>query len=218
MTIRLYDYWRSSAAYRVRIALGLKGLAFEQAPVNLAPAVSAQRSPAFTGVNVEGRVPVLEHDGERLSQSLAIIEYLDERFPTPPLLPAAPLERARVRALALLVACDVHPLNNLSVLGYLRDPLGADADAVNTWYRHWVHRGFDALEARLAAGPRSRFCAGEAPGLADVVLVPQVYNAERFECDMSRYPTIARINRECLALPAFDAARPERQPDAPAAP
>ncbi len=211
--VKLYSYWRSSAAYRLRIALNLKGVDFETVGVNLAPKVAEQRSQAYRQVNVEGRVPALEIDGEVLTQSLAILDYLDERFPQPPLLPADPLEKARVRALAQLIACDVHPLNNVSVLSYLKNELGADGDAVNGWYQHWIHRGFGPLEARLAELAQP-FCAGGEPGLADCLLVPQVYNAVRFECDLSAYPTIRRINERCLALPAFDAARPEVQPDA----
>lgn len=213
--MKLYSYWRSSAAYRVRIALNLKGLDYETVPVDLAPAVRQQQGAPFAAVNPERRVPVLEDGATRLSQSSAIIEYLEERFPAPPLLPEDAAARATARSLAQLVACDIHPLNNVAVLAYLRDPLGADDAAVNRWYRHWVHRGFEALEARLAAAG-SRFCCGDAPGMAELFLVPQVYNAERFHCDMSRFPAIARINAECLSLPAFDRARPERQPDAPA--
>ncbi|MEO0421424.1 MAG: maleylacetoacetate isomerase [Pseudomonadota bacterium] len=211
--MKLYTYWRSSAAYRLRIALNLKGIAFESVSVNLAPAVSEQHSPAYAQINVEGRVPALEIDGQTLTQSLAILDYLEERYPDPPLLPTEPLARARARALAQLVACDIHPLNNVAVLGYLKKELGSDADAVNAWYQHWIHRGFAPLESRLAAAGQP-FCAGEQPGLADCVLVPQVYNAVRFACDMAAYPTIRAINERCLALPAFDAARPEVQPDA----
>lgn len=213
--MKLYSYWRSSAAYRVRIALHLKGLDFDQQAVNIAPPASEQRTSGFLAVNPQGRVPALAVDGEVLTQSLAILEYLDERFPAPPLLPREAGARARVRADAQLVACDIHPLNNLAVLSYLKRELGAGEDAVNAWYRYWIEQGFAALEARLAGAP-GPYAGGDAPGLVDCMLVPQVYNAERFECDMTPYPTLVRINRECLRLPAFEAARPERQPDAPA--
>jgi maleylacetoacetate isomerase len=212
--VKLYTYWRSSAAYRVRIVLHLKGIDFESIAIDLAPSAHEQHSEAFSAVSVEGRVPVLEHGGLRLTQSPAIIEYLEECYPSPPLLAPGPAARAAARAMASLIACDIHPLNNVSVLGYLRDLLQADRAAVDTWYRHWVHRGFAALESRLAR-TADAFCCGDAPGLTDVFLVPQVYNAVRFHCDMERFPTIARINARCLALEAFDRARPEVQPDAP---
>jgi maleylacetoacetate isomerase len=160
-------------------------------------------------------VPALEHDGRVLTQSLAIIEYLDENWPAQPLLPSAAAARARVRALAQLVACDIHPLNNLRVLQYLAKELGESEDARNDWYRHWIEDGFDALEALLAGSSETgRHCHGDEPGLADVLLVPQMYNARRYQCDLTPYPTITRIEQACNALPAFDRARPERQPDA----
>jgi maleylacetoacetate isomerase len=212
--VKLYTYWRSSAAYRVRIALNLKGLAYESVPVDLAPAAAEQLAAPFAAVTPEQRVPVLEHDGVRLTQSLAIMEYLEESHPAPPLLPADPVSRARGRALAQLVACDIHPLNNLSVLVYLRRELGADDTAVNAWYRHWVVRGLRAIEAHLRAAP-APYCCGESPGLADACLVPQLYNARRFDCDLSDVPEAVRIEQACLALAAFDDARPERQSDAP---
>lgn len=214
--MQLYSYWRSSAAYRVRIALALKGLPFETLPVNLVRAGGEQLKPEYLALNPEGRVPLLIHDGRPVSQSLAIVEYLEEVFPdTPALLPTEPSARARVRSLAQLVACDIHPLNNLSVLQYLKNELGASSAASSHWYRHWVARGFRALEARLAGEAETgNFCHGEAPGLADVCLVPQVYNARRFEVDLDDYPRIVAIDSACRTLDAFRAAAPEQQPDA----
>jgi maleylacetoacetate isomerase len=213
--LKLYGYWRSSAAYRVRIALELKGLTYESVPVHLVRDGGEQRKPAYRRVNPQGRVPALEHDGRVLTQSLAIIEYLDETWPEPALLPPTPAGRARVRALAQLVACDIHPLNNLRVLQYLEGKLGASEDGRSDWYRHWIMDGFEALESLLAgSGETGRYCHGDAPGLADVLLVPQVYNARRYRCDLAACPTITRIDQACSALPAFERARPERQSDA----
>lgn len=212
--ITLYDYWRSSAAYRVRIALNLKGLAYHSVPVNLR--TGEEGLPGYRAVNPQGLVPTLVDDeGSPLTQSLAIIEYLEETRPLPALLPADPPARARVRALALVVACETHPLNNLRVLNHLGSVLGADKAARDAWYRHWVAEGLAALEALLASHPATgRYCHGDAPGLADICLIPQVYNARRFECDLQPYPTVTRISEACAALPAFDRARPELQPDA----
>ena len=210
----LYGYFRSSAAYRVRIALNLKGLAYDQALVNLVK--GEQRLDANLARNPQGLVPVLKtDDGTQLTQSLAICEYLEERYPEPPLLPIDPVDRARVRALAQLVACEIHPLNNLKVLKYLVHELKLDDDAKLAWYRHWITEGFTALEAMLAreAGTGD-FCHGDTPTLADLCLVPQVFNAERFECDLSDYPRIRRIAANCRALPAFAEAAPGAQPDA----
>ena len=214
--MKLHTYFRSSAAYRVRIALNLKGLAPEQAFVHLRR--GEQAKPPFADLNPEHLVPALEVDGPDghhvLTQSLAIIEYLDETHPAPPLLPADPLGRARVRALALSVACDVHPLNNLRVLGRLK-AMGHSQEEVDDWYRHWIAVGLTALEAQLAGDPRTgRFCHGDAPGLADVLLVPQLANARRLACPLDGYPTLLRIDEACRALPAFAAAAPDRQPDA----
>ncbi|WP_431024796.1 maleylacetoacetate isomerase [Halomonas sp. H5] len=210
----LYGYFRSSAAYRVRIALNLKGLAYDQAPVNLVK--GEQRFDAFLARNPQGLVPALvTDDGARLTQSLAICEYLDERYPEPALLPADAAGRARVRALAQSVACEIHPLNNLRVLKYLTGELGLDEAAKMTWYRHWITEGFAALEAQLSREAGSGdFCHGDTPGLADLCLVPQVFNAERFACDLAPYPRIRRIVANCRALDAFARAAPEAQPDA----
>ncbi len=210
----LYGYFRSSAAYRVRIALNLKGLAYDQVPVNLVK--GEQRSETFRAHNPQALVPALvTNDGTTLTQSLAICEYLEELHPSPALLPQEPAERARVRALAQQVTCEIHPLNNLRVLKYLVHELKLDEDAKLAWYRHWVATGFDALEAMLSREAGSGdFCHGDAPTLADVCLVPQASNAERFECDLSPYPRIRRIVANCRALEAFQRAAPSEQPDA----
>ena len=210
----LYGYFRSSAAYRVRIALNLKGLDYDQVPVNLVK--GEQRVGVHLARNPQGLVPSLVlDDSSVINQSLAICEYLEEIQPTPALLPVAALARARVRSLAQMMACDVHPLNNLRVLKYLVGELGADEAAKLAWYRHWIDEGFTALEATLSTAPSSGdFCHGDTPTLADICLVPQVYNAERFECDLSAYPTIQRISARCRSLPAFEKAAPEAQPDA----
>ena len=212
----LHGYWRSSAAYRVRIGLGLKGLGWRDVPVHLVRDGGQQHSPAHAALNPQQRVPVLEHDGQVLIQSLAILAYLDEAFPdTVPLLPFDAAGRARVRALAQLVACDIHPVNNLRVMQYLGRELGADEDARLAWTRHWMADGFAALEALLAGSAQTgTFCHGATPGLADCCLVPQLYNARRFALDLTPYPTLVRIEQACLALPAFAAAVPEAQPDA----
>jgi maleylpyruvate isomerase len=209
----LYDFFRSSAAFRLRIALNLKGLSPERRFVHLRK--GEQRAPAYLEVNPQGLVPTLIIGERRFTQSLAIIEYLEETHPEPPLLPSGHEERAWVRAVALAIACDIHPLNNTRVMGYLENTLGLDAAARNTWYAHWIHLGFDALEPQLAAraglGP---FCHGETPTLADVCLVPQVANAVRFKVPLDAYPRIRAINDACQALPAFAVAHPLRQPDA----
>jgi maleylacetoacetate isomerase len=213
--LRLYGYWRSSAAYRVRIALELKGLSYEYAPVHLVRDGGEQRKADYQRLNPQARVPTLEHDGRVLTQSLAIIEYLEETWPQPALLPATAAARARVRSLAQLIACDIHPLNNLRVLQYLGGTLGQGEAARNDWYRHWIVDGFAALETLLAqSADTGRYCHGDVPGLADLCLVPQVYNARRYQCDVGAFPTIARIDAACTALATFDRACPERQPDA----
>jgi maleylacetoacetate isomerase len=210
--VKLYGYFRSSAAFRVRIALNLKGLSYDSVSIHLRR--NDQAKPEYRKVNPQGLVPALEIDGYTLIQSLAIIEYLDETHPRPRLLPAAPPDRARVRSLAEIVACDIHPINNLRVLRYLTHSCGRSESDLGTWYNHWIAAGFDAFEALIAADPRtSRFCHGDEPGLADIALVPQVVNAERYQLDMSPYPTIARIFAECIKLPAFVAAHPDNQPD-----
>jgi maleylacetoacetate isomerase len=211
--MRLIGYFRSSAAYRVRIALNLKGLEVEHGFVHLAK--GEQNESAFAALNPQKLVPVLEDGRGRLFQSLAILEYLEETHPEPPLLPVEPAARARVRALAQIVACEIHPLNNLRVLGYLTGELEITEEAKQTWYRHWVAEGLGALEAILAASPDTgRFCHGDRPGLADVCLVPQLFNARRFDCPLTAYPTLLRIDAECESLPAFRDAAPDAQPDA----
>ncbi len=215
VSYRLYDYWRSSAAYRVRIALNLKGVSCVQVPVHLARDGGEQHRPDYLDVNPQKLVPVLEADGRRITQSLAIIQYLDERHPEPPLLPADDSGRARVRALALAVACDMHPLMNLRVLKYLTGPMRLDEGQKMTWYRHWMAEGLTAIERLLAdSADTGEYCHGDRPGLADLCLVPQLYNARRFNCDLDPYPTVRRIENACLELAAFDAALPENQPDA----
>ena len=211
--MKLYGYYRSSAAYRVRIALNLKGIEYESIAVNLL--AGEDQSGDYRAINPQGLVPVLEVDGRRLAQSMAILEYLEETRPEPPLLPADPLDRAEVRALANIVACDIHPLNNLRVLNYLKVELQVKDEQKNAWYRHWIEQGFDALETRLDSLGSRDYCFSARPGLADVLLVPQVYNARRFRVDMSRYPRIEQIEQHCLSLDAFARAVPERQPDAP---
>lgn len=213
--LKLYTYFRSSASYRVRIALNLKGLAWDAVPVHLLKDGGQQHVPDFTALNPNELVPVLSDGDATLVQSLAIIEYLDECHPQPPLLPADPLGRARVRALAQTIACEVHPLNNLRVLRYLERQLDIDADGRSAWYRHWVERGFSAVERMLAESPDTgRFCHGDTPSLADCCLLPQVFNAERFRVPLSAYPTIRRIGEQCRQLEPFQSAAPEAQPDA----
>lgn len=211
----LYTYWRSSAAYRVRIALNIKGVEYESRPVHLVRGGGEQHSPAYRQINPQKLVPALVHEDRIYTQSLALIEYLEEKYPEPPLMPRDPGDRARVRGLAQMVACDIHPLNNSRVQKFLTAEFGLDDEHKLTWYRHWIALGFEAIEAKLDQdGYTGRFCHGDTVGLADACLVPQVYNAERFGCDVSIYPTIARINAACLELDAFLRAAPESQPDA----
>ena len=210
MAMELYSYFRSSASYRVRIALALKGLDYAYKPVHLAH--NEQFNESFAAVSAARLVPLLQDEGAVLTQSLAIIEYLDETHPEPPLLPAEPLQRARVRALALDIACEIHPLDNLRVLRYLVRDLKLSEDDKNRWYRHWVETGLEIVERRLAAEP-SRFCHGSTPGLADCVLVPQIFNAQRFECRLDHVPQVMRVFDACMQLDAFEQTRPEACPD-----
>jgi maleylpyruvate isomerase len=207
----LHGYALSSASYRVRIALALKGL--EVTTVTKQLRLDEHRQADFLRLNPQGFVPTLSvDDGQVLTQSLAIVEYLDEVYPEPPLLPVTPAARARVRSLSQLITCDIHPLNNLRVLKYLEGPLGLDQQARVAWYHHWVRAGFDALEQRLAQDSfAGRFCHGDSPGMADLCLVPQVFNARRFALDLGPYPRIVSVEAACAELPAFKSAAPERQ-------
>ena len=208
--MELYSYFRSSASYRVRIALALKGLPYDYKAVHLAH--NEQFSESFAAVAAARLVPLLQDEGAVLTQSLAIIEYLDETHPEPPLLPAEPLQRARVRALALDIACEIHSLNNLRVLRYLVHDLKLSEDDKNRWVRHWVETGLAVVERQLAAAP-ARFCHGGTPGLADCVLVPQIFNAQRFECRLDHVPQVMRVFDACMQQGAFEHTRPEACPD-----
>ncbi|MET1078263.1 MAG: maleylacetoacetate isomerase [Pseudomonas sp.] len=209
----LYGYWRSSAAYRVRIALNLKGLAYRQVPVHLVQDGGQQHAPAYRALNPQGLLPLLVDGETKVAQSLAILEYLEEVFPVPALLPADPAQRAQVRALALHIACDIHPLNNLRVLQYLSGPLGVAQEAKDAWYRHWVELGLAAVEQGLAELPGA-LSLGERPGYLEACLIPQVYNARRFDCDLGGCPRILEVVARCESLAAFATAAPEVQPDA----
>ncbi|WP_339411029.1 maleylacetoacetate isomerase [Pseudomonas sp. EA_35y_Pfl2_R5] len=214
--LKLYSYWRSSAAYRVRIALNLKGLAYQQVPVHLVKDGGQQHSADYQALNPQQLVPLLvdqDNGGVRIAQSLAILEYLDEMFPVPALLPNDPAQRAQVRALALHIACDLHPLNNLRVLQYLTGGLGVSEAAKDAWYQHWLHKGLAAVEAGLTAF-NDRLSLGERPGYLEACLVPQLYNARRFNCDLDAYPRILAMAARCESLEAFKQAAPEVQPDA----
>ena len=210
--MQLYTYFRSSAAYRCRIALHLKGLAYDPEFVHLAK--GKHNDAAYAAVNPVRLVPALIDDGKLLTQSLAIMEYLDETRPAAPLLPKAPLERARVRALSLLIACEIHPLNNLRTLKYLNGVLKVSEDQKNAWYRHWVEDGLAKLEAMLSDGGTGKFCHGDVPGMADCCLVPQIANGKRFDCNFSHVPTVMRIWDACNEHDAFQKAAPQNQPDA----
>lgn len=214
--LTLYSYFRSSAAYRVRIALNLKGLVYATVPIHLLENGGAQHSAAYVGINPSQLVPTLVDGDLNLGQSMAIMEYLDETQPTPPLLPVDAAGRARVRALAQAVACEIHPLNNLRVLQYLENEWKLDKEARITWYQHWVETGFAALELMLSRSEDTGdFCHGNTPGMADCCLVPQLYNARKYKVELQAYPTLLRIEANCLQLDAFVQAAPENQPDAP---
>lgn len=212
-TMKLYGYFRSSAAFRVRIALNLKALDAVPVLVNLPK--NDQFADDYLEINPQGRVPSLAVGGDILFQSMAIMEYLDETHPEPPFLPADAVGRARVRGLANIIACDIHPLNNLAVLRYLAKELGVDKDGVDRWYRNWIAKGFEGVEGMLTGSDGTgRFCHGDTPGLADFCLVPQVFNAQRYDSDLAPYPTLMGIFEACMSLDAFDAAQPSKQPEA----
>ncbi len=213
--MKLYTFFRSSASYRVRIVLNHKGLDYEQIPIHLRRGGGEQLSPQYRAVNPHRLVPTLEEGGRYLTQSLAIIEYLEERFPKPPLLPADPVDRATVRAMALAIACEVHPLQNLRVLRHLRSEFKLGEEEVSRWAQHWIDLGLLALEEQVRSVPkRGKFCCGDTVSLADVCLVPQLSNARRFGCDLTGCPSLVQIEANCVALPAFAKAAPENQPDA----
>jgi maleylacetoacetate isomerase len=210
--VKLYSYFRSSAAYRVRIALNLKGIAYETTPVHLIKDGGHNKRPEFRAINPQMRVPALvTPNGEILIQSLAIIEYLDETHPQPPLLPRDPIARAKARALADLIACDIHPLNNVGPLRYLKNAMGQAQSAIDAWYHHWILDGFEALEALIGSGP---YACGDEVTIADICLVPQIYNAQRLKVPLDKFPKITAVDATCMKLAAFDRARPENQPDA----
>jgi len=211
--VKLYTYFRSSASFRVRIALNLKGIAYEPSFVH--PPKGEHRAAPYSKVNPQALTPALVlDDGEQLAQSLAIMEYLEETHPQPPLLPKEAKGRARVRSLSLLIACEIHPLNNLRTLQHLKRALGQNEEQVNAWYRHWVADGLAKFEADLTSGATGRFCHGDAPTMADCCLVPQIFNAKRYQCDLAPYPATMRIFDACMKLEAFDRAQPSKQPDA----
>jgi maleylacetoacetate isomerase len=212
--MKLYDYAFSSAAYRVRIALNLKGVAYDRTTISLIKDGGQHHSAAYKAVNPQELVPALEVDGQAIGQSLAIIEYLDETHPVPPLLPNYPAERARVRQIAYAIACDIHPVNNLGVRQHLKTLGHSDDEIMSKWYPHWILRGFAAIETLLQSKATGRFCHGDQPTLADICLVPQMANAYRFKVPVDAFPTLVRIDKTCREHPAFAAAAPERQPDA----
>lgn len=212
--LKLYTYYRSSAAYRIRIALNYKNLPFESIPINLY--AGEHLSNTYNKVNAQSKVPTFEEDGFQLGQSSAILEYLEEKYPKPALLPTDLQDRAWVRYLAQIIISDMHPINNLPVLKYLADPLKLSQETIQIWYHHWLKKGFDALETVLANHPKCKFfCFGDSPTFADICLIPQLYNAKRFQFNLDNYPTLNRINEHCLTLPYFKNATPENQIDCP---
>jgi maleylacetoacetate isomerase len=213
--MKLYTFFRSSASFRVRIALNLKGIRYEQAPIHLRRGGGEQLQPAYKALNPQALVPVLEDNGRFLTQSLAIVEYLEEKYPKPPLLPKDPADRALVRSMALVIACEVHPIQNLRVLNYVKRSYNQTDEQVTQWAQHWIGLGLTALEETIIAqANRGQFCFGETPTLADICLVPQLGNARRYGCNLAQYPAIRAIEENCMALPAFADAAPEKQPDA----
>src|SRR5437016_5918061 len=212
--MKLYSFFRSSASYRVRIALNLKGVRYEQLPIHLRRGGGEQFGPAYKAVNPQALVPALEDGGRVLIQSLAIMEYLDERFPKPPLLPEEAADRALVRSMALIIACEIHPIQNLRVLVHLKNNLKQSDEEVNRWAQHWINLGLSALEQMVAAqSQRGKFCFGDAPTMADICLIPQLANARRFNCNLADFPSLMKIDENCMILPAFANAAPEKQPD-----
>jgi maleylpyruvate isomerase len=212
--LKLYDYWRSSAAYRVRIGLNLKGVAYEAIPINIVPGKDEQLTASYRAKNPQMRVPALETEHGVLTQSLAILAWLDTMYPDPALLPADPWAAAQARSFALTIATDIHPLNNLGPLAWLREKRGADDAATGEWYRHWIRLGFEALEAQMAQRPETEFAFGDAPSIADICLAPQCYNARRFKFDFAPFPRLAALDERARAHPAFIKAAPENQKDA----
>lgn len=213
--MKLYTFFRSSASYRVRIALNLKGLGYEQAPIHLRRGGGEQLGAAYRAINPQALVPALEDSGKILTQSLAIIEYLEEKHPSPPLLPKHPADKALVRSMAMIIACEVHPIQNLRVLNYVKKEYSQTDEQVNRWAQHWIDLGLSALEQMIVAQPkRGKFCFADAPTLADICLIPQLGNARRYGCDLAQYPNILSIEKTCMAVPAFANAAPENQPDA----